>query len=439
MSYGTAGNYPIERASKLGHMKVIEHENVRRLLRQFEMVSPDVDVPMGMCDGRIDLNSDSSIKYIVTIDGGQAVIPNEIRRDKRVAFISVCAMLVRREDIANLRSDPIIDPRDLTKMFEDSVWYQPAALPLAGIRIPGESVKDTVRHTIDAVLEYSRLYEDLQFLVYRKWNPIYDMNPATNPDAPHMNCLMCEERIYLPKDAYNFQCPRCGFNHRLSDYLGIAQQMPDNWSREEAASSLRNAMETLTLFHFIFRYWDKPHILSQILFLKDGPLLLRAQLSRLVEPIRDFVETLKRAGTRLNLTGVEKNGELVDHIEDIKKHLQQSGEYFLPSIQYLFEEVAGITFDPTHYRNRVQYGSKVVIRLGPDHVIPLDIATGQFCMAPTIADLIGFQDIAVVLSEMVSYSHDNALIPIILANSFSSISQQPSGDILQAFAKQLIS
>lgn len=439
MSYGTTGNYPIERASKLGHMKVIEHEHVRRLLRQFQTVTPDGDAPLGKCDGRVDLDSDSSIKYIITIDGGQAIIPNEVRRDKRVAYISVCAMLVRREDIERLRADPIIDPRDLTRMFEDRVWYQPAALPLAGIRIPGESVKETVRRTIDAVLEYSRLYDDLHFLVYRKWDSTYDMDPNTNPGAPHMDCLMCEERIYLPKDAYNFQCPECGFNHRLSDYLGIAQRMPDNWSREEAASSLRNAMETLTLFHFVFRYWDKPDILSQILFLKDGPLLLRAQLSRLVEPIRDLVETLKAAGTRLNLAGIEKNGELVDHIEDIKKHLQEPGDYFLPSVAYMFEEVAGITFDPARYRNRVQYGSKVVIRLGPDHVIPIDVATGEFCMTPTAADLIGFQDIAVVLSEMISYSHNNALIPVKLANSFSSISQQPSGDILQAFTNQLIS
>ncbi len=348
-------------------------------------------------------------------------------------------MLIRLEDIASLRNDPIIDPRDLTKMFEDRIWYQPAALPLAGIRIPGESVKDTVRHTIDAVLEYSKLYDDLHFLVYRKWNPAYDMNPASNPDAPHMNCLMCEERVYLPKYAYSFQCPNCGFHHRLSDYLGIAQQMPDNWSREEAASSLRNAMETLTLFHFVFRYWNEPKILSQILFLKDGPLLLRAQLSRLIEPIRDLVETIKAAGTKLNLVGVEKNGELVDHIEDIKKHLQKPGDYFLPSIKYMFEEVAGITFDPTRYRNRVQYGSKIVVRLGPDHVIPLDITTGNFCLNPTIADLIGFQDIAAVLSKMVSYSHENALIPVKLANSFSSISQQPSGDILQAFTDKLIS
>lgn len=439
MSYGKGGNYPIEKASKIGHMKVIEHEHVRRLLRQFEAITPGIDLPLGSCDGQINIGADSPIRYIITIDGGQAVIPNEVRRDKRVAFISVCAMLVRREDIATLCANPIVDPRDLAKMFDDCVWYQPAALPLAGIRIPGETVKDTVRSTIDAVLEYSKLYDDLHFLVYRRWNPGYDMNPATNPDAPHMNCLMCAERLYLPKDAYNFQCPSCGFNHRLSDYLGIAQQMPDNWSREEAASSLRNAMETLTLFHFVFRYWQKPDVLSRILFLKDGPLLLRAQLSRLVEPIRDFVETLKASGIRLNLTGVEKNGELVDHIEDIKRHLEKPGDYFLPSIRYMFEEVAGITFDPARYRNRVQYGSKVVVRLGPDHVVPLDIATGQFCTAPSVNDLIGFQDIAVVLSEMISYSNANALIPIKLANSFSSISQQPSGDILQAFASQFIS
>ena len=67
-------------------------------------------------------------------------------------------------------------------------------------------------------------------------------------------------------------------------------------------------------------------------------------------------------------------------------------------------------------------------------MIPLDIPTGDFVLDPKAANLIGFPEVVSVLAEMTSYSHDNALIPVKLVNSYSSISQSPSGDILKAFA-----
>lgn len=439
MSYGS-GRFPIERASKLGHIKLVEHEQVRRLIRQFERTDTAEDSPVGYRTGQIDLKAPSSIRLVVTVDGGQAIIPNTIRRDKRVAFINICAMVIERDDIAFLRRNPVVDPRDMSRMFNDKVWYQAAALPLAGISIPGETVKETIRKTVDAVLEYTRLYDVLDYLVSRKWDPTYDMDPATNPAAPHMDCLACGAVVWIPQGRINFACRACGHSHRLSDYLGIAQEAPEDWAREEAAMSLRNVLEVLTLFHFVVRYWTTtPEGLPEILFLKDGPLMLRAQLYRLVDPIRAFIKHIRANGYALYLAGTEKNGELVDHIEDIQKHLPEAGDYFLPSVRYILEQIAGLEFDPTKYRNRVQFGAKVVVRLGDHHVVALDVPTGDYLMDPAPDDLMGLPEIAGVLSEMKSYSHDHALIPIVLANQYSSISEKPSGDILQAFAGNLFS
>lgn len=438
MGYGS-GRFPVERASKIGHVKLVEHEQVARLVRQFERIDTTGEKPVGECTGHLDMDASSKIRFVVTVDGGQAVVPNEIRRDKRVAFVSICAMLIRREDIRYLRDNPVVDPREMLRMFEDSLWYQGAVLPLAGVRLPGETVKDTIRASVDAALEYTKLYDVLNFLVSRLWEPSYDMNPRTNSQAPHIDCRSCGAVLWIPRDRFNFSCQDCGFAHRLSDYLGIGEEAPENWAREEAAMSLRNALETLTLFHFVVHLWrTKPKALNETLFLKDGPLLLRAQLSRLVEPIRAFITFLTSHGQQFYMVGVEKNGDLVDHLEDIKKHLSKAGDYFLPSVQYLLEEVAGIEYDPLRYRNRVQYGAKVAIRLGPDHVIPMDVPTGLFLTEPKPENLIGFPETASVLAEMTSYSHDNALIPLKLCNDFSSISEHPSGDILKAFAGNLL-
>ena len=202
--------------------------------------------------------------------------------------------------------------------------------------------------------------------------------------------------------------------------------------------AMRNSLETLTLLHFVVRTWQRtPALLGKILFLKDGPLLLRAQLSRLVEPIRALIAHISEEGRELHIVGVEKNGELVEHIEEIKRHLPEVGDYFLPSVRYLHEEIGGRTFNARTFRDRVRYGAKLLIRVGPNHVIPMDVPTIGVVLEPGVGDLLGVRESARLLSSMTSYAHDNALIPIKLANSISSIAERPSGDILRAFAGNL--
>jgi hypothetical protein len=401
-------------------------------------VETDGGLAIGERTGRLDLETPSALDYILTVDGGQALIPNELRRDKRMAFIKVGAMALRRADLEALRVHPVIDPRDLAAMFEGMTWFASAALPLAGIALPGDTVKGTIRKTVDAVLEYTQLYEILRYLVSREWDPAYEMDPARNPDAPHMACRECGEVVYLPKGHINFTCPVCRAAHRLADYLGIGEDSPEEWSREEAAMALRNSLETLTLFHFMVRTWHRtPALLGKVLFLKDGPLLLRAQLSRLVEPIRAVVAQIHHQGHPLHMVGIEKNGELVEHIQEIRQHLPDVGDYFLPSVRYLHEEIGGRVFNARTFRDRVRYGAKLVIRIGPNHVIPMDVPTIGAVLEPQIDDLLGVVDSARLLASVRSCAHDNALIPIKLINSFSSISERPSGDILRAFAGNL--
>jgi hypothetical protein len=224
----------------------------------------------------------------------------------------------------------------------------------------------------------------------------------------------------------------------LSDYLGIAQGPPDDWAKEEAAISLRSVLETLLLMGFLRLYRDRPVVLSRTLFVKDGPLLLRANLSRLVEPIRAFLKHLHHLGRSLHIVGVEKSGDLVEHVPLIANTLRESGDYFLPSVRYLHERIQGVPFVENAYRNRVQYGAKIVIRLGPDHVVALNVPTGDFYTEPRVEDLYGLKESMAVLSEMRSYSHENALIPLVLVNSAESISMNFSGNILESFSRRLL-
>jgi hypothetical protein len=196
-------------------------------------------------------------------------------------------------------------------------------------------------------------------------------------------------------------------------------------------------METLKLFHLVRNYLNKPDALVRILFIKDGPLLLRAALSCLIEPIRALIEHIKSSGLVLNLVGVEKTGDLVAHIEEFQHQLPKAGDCFIPSVRYLVEEVAGKPFE-IHYRNRVSYGAKVLARVGPQHLLALNIPTGEFELEPDQSKLIGYHTILRALSQLVSHRYPNALLPLTLANDAASISQRPSGPILQQFVDELL-
>ena len=148
MPYVGSGQLPIEHASKIGHMKLIQDPHIQRMLSEFESMSPTTGEPIGFKSGHVDIKKDNNINFVISIDGGEAVVPNEIRSEKRLAFISVCALLLRVRDIEEMRQNPIIDPREIPSKIQ--IWHNPAMIPLSGIRHPNESIRDTIRKTVDS-------------------------------------------------------------------------------------------------------------------------------------------------------------------------------------------------------------------------------------------------------------------------------------------------
>jgi hypothetical protein len=86
----------------------------------------------------------------------------------------------------------------------------------------------------------------------------------------------------------------------------------------------------------------------------------------------------------------------------------------------------------------VQYGAKAVVRLGPQHVVAVNVPTGEFLTEPQVDDLYGFGPSMAALAGMLSYTYENGLIPVVLANASLSISLTPSTEILEEFAKRLL-
>jgi hypothetical protein len=436
MAYGD-GRYPTEAASKVAHMRLLQNPTITALITQFDATDPATDPASGERTGTVDLSLPSNITHVVTVDGGEVVVPNPIRREKAVGFINVCTTALQMSQLDRLREDPWLDPRDYAQMLLDSQLPQPAVLPLAGVTLPNQSVRQSIRTLIDQTLEAHSLYPALNFLVSRLWSPAYVM---PGPGSPAMQCRSCRQEFSLPRNERVFACRACGHTHTLSDYLGIAEDGAEDWGRAECVTQLRDVMETLSLFSVARGLYGEPAILGRVLLIKDGPLLLRANLYRLAEAIREFVAFLRASGIQLNLVGIEKHGELVDHIPFVARHLSQPGDFFLPSVRYIVTEIKGGEFpaDPRQYRNRVSYGAKLIARVGPDHVLALNVPTGAFLIEPTPDDVLGLETILRALAKLVSYRYDNAVMPIVATNAAASLSFNPSGRILEQFVDEML-
>ncbi len=422
---------PAEFASKIGHIKLINEPHIQSLIAAFENTDDSSVELIGELSGQLDLTKTGKIETIVAIDGSYLTIPNSLKRSKSLSFMSATVVTLNLQEVRAMQINPIIDPRDLTRQLEGNHGTIAVALPLSGIAIPGYTVVQTIRNIIHEFFTREGLYEPLNYLISRLWLPKYEM-------VENMGCIKCAKTMVLPRNKIMFACPSCGQAHTLSDYLQLVHSMPEDWARENVISDLASVSENLLLLGMIIKLSNNPKALAETLFVKDGPLVLRSQLSRLVFAVRAFFEHLRTQEITVHAVGVEKTGELVSHIPMIQESLKESGDFFLPNMKYLQERIKGFVYNDDIDNYRSQYGSKVVVRLGKDHVVAFNIPTGNFPLNPTMSDLMGFQESMSVLSEMLSSAHENALVPLKLANSLASISENPSKGILERFAQRLL-
>ena len=262
---------------------------------------------------------------------------------------------------------------------------------------------------------------------------------ATAAPAPKHSfaCVSCGKPFDLPK-ARSFSCPHCSYDHYLSDYLGLTSETED-YGREQMASMVMATIELLALFRLPVELARRGELarLSDFLLIKDGALMLRAQGYRVIDRVREFIEWIHATGHQIYLVGVEKTGDFAEFVQDFQDILPDPGDHFLPSRRFVVEDIQGMGFDPATHRNRVSYGTRIGARLSRTHVVALQIPTASMAnggpLDPEPADLLGLADILRALGGLTSSSHDNALLPLVLANRAVSLSNKPSSGILDSY------
>jgi hypothetical protein len=441
MPYSQGTRLPGEAASKLGHLPVVKSEWVSGLVHNFEFEQT------GPSDGGstrwVAFESDNTepLRSVWATDGSYVPIRSTDPHHKEVAFVKTALITLdkgRLDLIDKVHPHPLL----LQDILAGSAVFHATVFPLKNVRTPLGTNYDAVRHiTRDSMRidENGAYYQTLKWLAYRLWgnDPI---------GSPAFECPHCHVEVEggLPPNADGGYCPHCGAEIFLTDMLGLHLDMDVDSAPENVASSYMLIMEHLMLFTAIRLLWEHSdrQLLCDTLFIKDGPLSLGKQYSKLVPSIRAFIQNARDKGRPLHIIGQEKSGAFADHLASIGRyaapHVQgEPMSYAVLTHDYVRKEVYRVSNLSSPYGSRTNWGEKLYLKLDPGTQLVLNVPTGAYNPAdeaPLASDLIGLQRILRTLPDLISRKYEGALFPIELANGIASMSSYPSAKVLERFA-----
>ena len=436
MPYKKSNRLSGEKASKFGHLEVINSGLVNRILDDFETPRSSMeDIP--------DINwkelevSDDILQTVFCVDGSLQTISNGMPK-KELTFVKTALLTLDQRALNKIDPD-FPHPFRLKKIMEESALYHATIIPHKNINLPELNSYDTVRKIIyesfmDESLN-SEPMETLKWLAYEKWEDDKSIR-SLSFECPH-----CEEKINgLEHNKSKDDCPHCKEEVYITDMLGFHLDMQDDSVPTTVATSYMLIHETMLLFTAIRFFWEsKKYItLKNTLFLKDGPLALHSQYSKLVPRIRNFIIHAQKKEVPIYIAGQEKTGRFVDYLEMLVLKSPEKLSYFIPNNDFIDKEIRERPNRQNPYGSRVNYGNKLFVCNDKFHHIVLSIPTGDYMDTNNIDDLIGAKKIINTVNKLISHKHENALLPIQLANGIASLSTYPSAQVLKLFASKVI-
>lgn len=441
MPYGEGTRLPGETASKLGHLAVIESRWVKSLVDDFEStVAPDGD-PSRTGWLAFDPTGIEPLRGIWAVDGSFVSVRSEQKPPKEVAFVKTALLMLDKAKLDAIDKD-LPHPLLLRDVLKDSGVQHATVFPLKNVRTSMGTNYDAVRHIVRDSMRVDQggaFYDTLKWLAYRKW----EVGSAAS--SPGFQCPHCAQDIVegLPHDADTRNCPHCHNEVFLSDVWGFHLEMDDESAPESLASSYMLVMEHLMLLTAVRLMWHHTDrsLVTDTLFIKDGPLTLRGQYSKLVPNVRAFMQHAKDSNRPVHIIGQEKSGTFFDHLASVVRfaapHARGEPLAYAPlTHEFVRREIHRSPDRANPYGLRTNWGEKMYVKVDPGAHMVLSVPTGDYLASndrPTKDDLIGLPRILATLPALVSHKFEGALYPVELANGIASMSSYPSAAILQRF------
>ncbi len=443
MSYGNDySNKPFERASKTSHTNIINDTAVQSFLSKCKIPPyheeiDDKDIELLM----LEEPTKNPIKNIITIDGGYTnVFVKEDFPSSTIAFFQFGALFFKHQDLLDLKEKPFIDPEDFSKL--QNIQRIKLVVPTKGIALDGEidfvsSVRRTIYEFFISQPERNGFMDALKWLIFEEYSSSDNSKIWHLATCPHCSVGVDIQRKNVQSD-YTITCPHCGGKIYLTDILRLHEVIDNELGAGGILGYLTTAVEQIIIVYLIKQMLNiRPNLLSQTLFVKDGPLAFFGQTANLHKPMRKLMTFLNQNHS-IYLVGLEKSGSFVEHaVQASKKMLPK--QMLLLGNSYIYKYIIpGNGRDSEPYAISSYYGHKVIFKSEHNNVYVATIPNVQAMIEPQISDYININEILYNITALKCDLYYNSLVPIVMANKLVSLADHPSSDLLKTFAQEKI-
>lgn len=438
MGYGSRrGRKPQEWASKSAHVNVIKDPAVQDFLSGCTLPKSAVEVllpPSKVLEYKP--VPALQVRHIIAIDGGYS----EVRVQDEFPSATICffqfgALSFSLADLEGLEASAFIDPDDMAKLKR--MQRLKFTMPVRNVlKSPHRSLTGSIRGSIydffSQSMDGGTLLETVRWFVFEEF-----AKPKESYDLA--NCPVCRQshvvisRAEMGVDC-KFKCNHCRSVLYLTDVFRLHEAVDDELGAGGILGYVTTLLEQMLLVHLIrLVLQQRPALLRELFFLKDGPLAFFGQTANMHKPMRTLVRYLVGEHD-LFLVGVEKSGPFVEHAAAIAG-LLPNGTALLLDNEYIYKYIIPGAGDAEGaYGRTTYYGSKLIFKSRDASLYVVTLPTTEPLLSPKASDFKNLWEVLTLLEKLRCDMFDDALIPVALANKLVSLSNRPSTQILARFA-----
>lgn len=435
-----------QRSGSIAHSYIINNEDVQKYLKNciIPIEAEDVDLNMNLIHN-IEFTEENSIEHIVATDGEKTTIPvKKSFPSSLITFFQFGSLLINQADLKAMKQKPFVSPSDIKKIKK--IDREQLVIPTKNISLKkGVDFKISVRNTIHDFFKKKHtgttsMLETLFWFIFR----LYDKN-STKKAYKLSSCPHCGTRkIKLKKDEidfsnYSWKCThkKCKKEILLTDVFRLFEQVDNEKGAEGILSYTKSLIESFLNVHTIKRILEiEEGMIDRFLFVRDGPLSFGGETANMYKPMQAMINFLSKSN-RINMVGVENTGAFVDHAKQIKDKLEP-GQLLLLSNEHIYTYI--LPGNPNdNYASTSYYSGKVIYKSPDKRVYVLTIPVENhknYYNTPELTDLKNIHEILQSINSLKCDIYENAILPVAIANKLISLTNHPSSNILEKFAKK---
>lgn len=457
--------YEGEFASKTSHVDFLNNPDIKRMLEECTYLKPPSDEEaQALADQFIDppTSEDELPQFVISVDGSnhEVSIDDKLPSSK-FGFIKLGVVLIDLREFGDLKVGNFVDPFRVAELKNKNTSLT-FFLPSANITWKDQfSVRDSFRALLDQQLSDERTRfrkNDPQTSLRSTLFALASLRPGVlgTESEDQLNiyqCPSCEHKNIPLLDIPDQQfCPECKAKVYPSDCLRLWEEVSDFQSNQSALTRLMMVLEHLIPAHYIRMFLkESPILLRNLAFFVDGPLAIFGNPAWLHRSMMIFLDNAKKKLARFNIRpilmiGLQKTGQVVDYLNFVDRFLPNNKIYPLDDdfrYKYILgnRDPAAITFGFETY-----YGQDFIFKTASgktfNFLIPYpynkkDIDNGNFNQEKVNLDNYENLPLAIALIQhLESDLYKNAIVPVALAHSYTAISFEPGGKVLDLFTRK---